>query len=113
MVRLRDEWEREDNNKAVGAAAREKKKQGTTKKLAPRTKSKEKEIEVISLEEELEDFHLSGGNGFETVDEEAGDTSGLEEEEEDSFVDIDGTRAQGVIMRVGLEGLVWWERGMR
>ena len=57
----------------------------------PRTKSKGKEIEVISLEEELEGFHLSGSDGYETVDEETGDTSGLEEEEEDSFVDIDGT----------------------
>ena len=77
---------------AEGAAAREeKKKQGTTKELVPRTKSKGKEIEVISLEEELEGFHLSGGDGYEIVDEGAGDTSGLEEEEEDSFVDIDGT----------------------
>ena len=39
---------------------------------------------------------MSDGNGYETVDAEAGDTSGLEEEEEDSFVDIDnipGTRS--------------------
>ena len=34
---------------------------------------------------------MSGGNDYETVDKEAGGTSGLEEEEEDSFVDIDGT----------------------
>ena len=34
---------------------------------------------------------MSGGDGYETVDEEVGDTSGLEEKEEDSFVDIDGT----------------------
>ena len=66
VVRLRDERERKDNIKAVRAAAREK------KKLAPRTKSKGKGIEVISLEEELEEFHLSGGDGYETVDEEAG-----------------------------------------
>ena len=72
VVRLWDEWERKDNNKAVGAAASETKKQGTTKKLAPRTKSKGKEIEVISLEEDLEEFRLSGGDGYETVDEEAG-----------------------------------------
>ena len=90
VICLRDEGERKENNKAVRAAAREKKKQGTTKELVPRTKSKGKEIEVISLEEELEGFHLSGVDGYETVDEEAGDTSGLEEEE-DSFIDIDGT----------------------
>ena len=90
-VRLRDERERKDNIKAVRAAAREKKKQGATQKLAPRTKSKGKEIEVICLEEELEEFHLSGSD-YETMDEEADDTPGLEEEEEeDSFVDIDGT----------------------
>ena len=63
VVRLRDERERKDNIKAVRAAAREKKKQGTTKKLVPRTKSKGKEIEVVSLEEGLEEFHLSGGDG--------------------------------------------------
>ena len=34
---------------------------------------------------------MSEADAYETVDEEAGDTSGLEEEEEDSFVDIDGT----------------------
>ena len=91
VVCLWDERERKDN-KAIRAAAREeKKKQGTTKELVPRTKSKGKEIEVISLEEELEEFHLSGGDDCETMDKEAGDTSGLEEEEEDSFVDIDGT----------------------
>ena len=60
VVWLRDERERKDNNMAVRAAAREKKKQAATKKLALRTKSKGKEIEVISLEEELEEFHLSG-----------------------------------------------------
>ena len=76
VVRLRDERERKDNIKAVRAAAREKKKQGATKKLAPRTKSKGKEIEVISLEEELEEFHLSESDGYETVDEEAGNTPG-------------------------------------
>ena len=79
----------------------------------PRTKSKGKEIEVISLEEELEEFRLSGGDGYETVDEEVGDTSGLKEEEEDSFIDIDDTRTQGVIRRAGLEGLLWWESGLR
>ena len=46
------------------------------KKLAPRTKPKGKEIEVVSPEEDPEEFHLSGGDGYETVDEEAGDTSG-------------------------------------
>ena len=67
VVRLRDERERKDDNKAVREAAREKKKQGTTKKLVPRTKSKGKEVEVISLEEGLEEFHLSGGDDYETV----------------------------------------------
>ena len=107
VICLRDEGERKENNKAVRAAAREeKKKQGTTKELVPRTKPKGKGIEVISLEEELEEFHLSGGDDYETVDTGAGDTSGLEEEEENSFVDIDGTPAQGMIRRVGLEGLI-------
>ena len=104
VVRLRDERERKDN-KAVRAAAREeKKKQAATKKLALRTKSKGKEIEVISLEEELEEFHLSGGDGDETVDEEAGDTSGLEEEEEDSSVDIDGTPGTRRDLEGGIRG---------
>ena len=67
VVHLQDERERKNNDKAVRAAAREKKKQGTTKELVPRTKSKGREIEVISLEEELEEFHLSGGDGYETV----------------------------------------------
>ena len=84
VIFLRDERERKENNKAVRAAAKEeKKKQGTTKELVPRNKSKGKEIEVIGREEELEGFHLSGGDGYETVDEEAGDTSELEEEGED------------------------------
>lgn len=39
------------------------KKRGTTKKLAPRTKSKVKG-------EELEEPHMSGGDGYETVAEE-------------------------------------------
>ena len=52
---------------AVRAAAREeKKKLAATKKLVLRAKSKGKEIEVISLEEELEEFHLSGGDGYQT-----------------------------------------------
>ena len=55
---------------------------------------------------------MSGSDGYETVDE-AGDTPGLEEEEEDSFVVSMAPRAQGAIRRVGLEGLVWWERGLR
>ena len=94
---MRDKRERTDSEKVARAAAREeKKKQGTAEKLAARTKSKGKEIEVISLEEELEEFHLSEGDGYETVDAEVGDTSGLEGEGEDSFVDIDdilGTRS--------------------
>ena len=43
VVCLWDERGRKDNDKAVRAAAREKKKQGTTKELVPRTKSKGKE----------------------------------------------------------------------
>ena len=34
---------------------------------------------------------MSGSDGYETLDEEAGNTPGLEEEEEDSFVNIGGT----------------------
>ena len=88
MEHLRDKRERVDSEKAATAAAREKNRQGTAKKLAARTRSKGKEIEVISLEEEPEEFYLSEGDGYETVDAEVGDTLGLEEEE-DSFVDID------------------------
>jgi uncharacterized protein (DUF4415 family) len=97
VVRLRDKRERVDSEKAARAAAREeKKKQGTAEKLAARTKSKGKGIAVINLDEALEEFHLSEGDGYETMDAEVGDTSGLEGEEEDSFVDIDdipGTRS--------------------
>ena len=104
VVRLRDERERKDNMAVRAAAREEKKKQAATKKLALRTKSKGKEIEVISLEEELEGFQLSGGHGDETVDEEAGDTSGLEEEEEDSSVDIDGTPGTRRDLEGGIRG---------
>ena len=103
VVRLWDERERRDNDKAVRAAAREKKKQGTIKELVPRTKSKGKEIEAIKLEEELEEFHLSEADVYETVDEEAGDTSGLEEEE-DSFVDIDGIPGTRCDQEGGIKG---------
>ena len=48
------------DNKAAGGAASEKKKQGATKKIAARTKSGGREIEAISLEEELGEFHLFG-----------------------------------------------------
>ena len=110
VVRLRDKRERVDSDRAARAAAREeKKKQGTAEKLAARTKSKGKEVEVISLEGGLGEFHLSGGDGYETVDAEVGDTSGLEGEEEDSFVDIDdisGTRndQEGGIRGTGMVG---------
>ena len=94
---LRGKRERVDSEKAARAVAwKEKKKQGAAEKLADRTKSKRKEIEVINLEEGLEEFHSSEGDGYETVDAEVGDISGLEGEEEDSFVDIDdipGTRS--------------------
>ena len=72
-----------------------------------RTKSKGRGTEAISLEEELGEFHLSWGSGYETVDEEVGDTSRFEEEEDDSFVDIDDTPRTKSNQRVGLEGLVW------
>ena len=50
---------------------------------------------------------MSGGDCYETVDEEGGYTSGLEEDEDDSFLDIGdimGTRSdiEGVI-----KGFVW------
>lgn len=55
-------------DKAVeGTATGEK---GTTKKLASRTKSKGKEIEVTSPERELDELRLSGAGGYGTVDEE-------------------------------------------
>ena len=95
VVCLRDKRERVDSERAARAAAWTKKNRGTAEKLADRTKSKGKEIEVINLEEGLEEFHLSEGDGYETVDAEVGDTLGLEGEE-DSFVDIDdilGTRS--------------------
>ena len=82
---MRGKRERVDSEKAARTAAWEKKKQGTAEKLADRTKSKRKEIEVINLEEELEEFHLSKGDSYETVDAEVGDILGLEGEEEDSL----------------------------
>ena len=110
VVRLRDKRERVDSEKAARAAAREeKKKQGTAEQLAARTKSKGKGIAVINLDEELEEFYLSEGDGYETMDAEVGDTSGLEGEEEDSFVDIDdipGTRSdqEGGIIGTSMAG---------
>ena len=105
VVRLWDERGRKDNDKAIRAAAREeKKKQGTIEELVPRTKSKGREVGVVDLEEELEEFHLSGADAYETMDEEAGDTSGLEEEEEDSFVDIDGTPGTRCDREGGIRG---------
>ena len=47
---------------------------------------------------------MSGGDGYETVDEEAGDASELEEEEEDSFVDIDGTSGTRCDQEGGIRG---------
>ena len=67
-----------------------------------------REIESISLEEELGKFHLSWGGGYETVDEEVGVTPRFEEED-DSFVDINDTPGTKSNQRVGLEGLVWVE----
>ena len=53
----------------IDTAARERKKRGTTKKIAAGAGSAGREIEAISLEEELGEFHLqlSGGGGYETV----------------------------------------------
>ena len=104
VVRLRDKRERVDSDRAARAAAREKKKKmGTAEKLAARTKSKGKEIEVINPEEELGEFYLSGGDGYETVDAEVGDASGLEGEE-DSFVDINGTSGTRCDQEGGIRG---------
>ena len=61
---MRDKRERVDSEKAARVAAREKKRQGTAKKLTARTKSKGKEIEVISLDEEPEEFYLSEGDSY-------------------------------------------------
>ena len=56
----------------------------------------------------MEEFHLSGGDGYETVDAEVGDTSGLEGKEY-SFVDTDDipdTRSdrEGGIRGIGMVG---------
>ena len=80
-------------------------KAGNHKKLAARTKSKGSEIEAISLVEEPGEFRPSGGGGFETVDEEVGDTSRLGEN--DSFLDINDTPGTRSNQGVGSEGLVW------
>ena len=49
------------------AGGREK-KQGATEKLGVRTGSGGKEIGVISLSENLEEFYLSEGDGYKAVD---------------------------------------------
>ena len=46
---------------------------------------------------------MSGSDGYETVDE-AGDTPGLEEEEENSFVDIGGTSGTRCDQEGGIRG---------
>lgn len=84
---------------ATGTAAREKTKQCTTKKLAPR-----KEIRIIGLEEELEEKSFICPR---VVYGEVGDTSGFEEEY--PFVDINGTPRtrsdqEGGIRRTGTVG---------
>ena len=81
VVHLWGERGRIDKKKAAGAASREKKKQRTTKKIAARAKLGGREIEAISLEEELGEFHLSWGGGYETVDEGVGGAPRFEEEE--------------------------------
>ena len=62
--------ERKHSGRATRVAAREKEKHGTAKKLVPRAISKGKIIEVIALEKELKEFHLSGDDGYETADDE-------------------------------------------
>ena len=89
---------------ATGTAAWEKTKQCTTKKLAPRAKSKGKEIRIIGLEEELEEKSFICPR---VVYGEVGDTSGFEEEY--PFVDINGTPRtwsvqEGGIRRAGTVG---------
>ena len=69
-----------------------------------------KGIEVISLEKELEEFHSSESDGYETMGEEVGYTSGLEEKGEDSFVDIDGTPVTGSDQEGGVRGTVAEEK---
>ena len=51
----------------LGQLPGRRKKQGTSKKLAARIKSKGKELKVVSLGEELGEFYCSEGDGFETV----------------------------------------------
>ena len=49
-------------------------------------------------------MHLSEGDGYETVDAEVDDTSGLEGEEEDSFVDIDDIPGTKSDLEGGIRG---------
>ena len=63
-------------------------KSGELQKPAAGAGSEGRRIEAISLKEDLGGLHLSGGGGYETVDEEVGDTPRLEEEGDDLFVDI-------------------------
>lgn len=62
MVRLWDERGRKIAIRGLGQLPGRRKKSGTTKKLTPRTKPKGKEIEFMSLEKELEEFNLPGGD---------------------------------------------------
>ena len=59
-MRFGGEGEGIDNKEAAGAAVREKKKQGTTKKQVARTKSETRGIEAISLEKSWEGFICLG-----------------------------------------------------
>ena len=56
---------------------------------------------------------MSEGDGYETVDAEVGDISGYRGRRRIHLKISTISRAQGVIRRVGLEGLVWWEGGLR
>ena len=77
------------------------------KELAPSTKPKVKKLKSLA-KRRAEGSHLSGGDGYETVDEEGGYTSGLEKEEESSvdIADTLGTRSdrEGRVREIGMVG---------
>ena len=106
VVRLWGERGRIDNEEAAGQLPGIRKGR-ELQRLAARTKSEGRGTEAISLEEKLGEFHLSGGGGYETVDEEMGDTPRLEEEEDNPLAETDDNPGTESNQRVGLEGLVW------
>ena len=73
VVRLWDEKERKDSEMQQGQLPGVGRKiRALQKKLAPRTNSKGMGIEVIGLEKELEESHLSKGDSHKTIDDEEG-----------------------------------------